>query len=56
MRVTVRRPRKDAYYFGRFTFAGTRFLRAGDDVNPMLLQVSRGRLEYVTPQSFPPCS
>jgi hypothetical protein len=56
MRVTVRRPRKDGYYFGRLAFAGTRFLRAGDDVNPMLLQVDRGRLEYVTPRDFPPCS
>lgn len=56
MRVTLRRPRKDGYYFGRVTFAGTRFLRAGDDVNPMLLQVGRGRLEYVTPRDFPPCS
>jgi hypothetical protein len=56
MRVTVRRPRAAGYYFGRLTFAGTRFLRAGDDVNPMLLQVGRGRLEYVAPRDFPPCS
>ena len=56
MRITIRRPRAAGYYFGRFTFAGTRFLRAGDDVNPMLLHVERGLVEYATPQEFPYCS
>ncbi len=55
LRITVHRPRRDRYYFGRFTFAGTRFLRAGDDPNPMLLQVQSGRIEYVAPRDFPPC-
>jgi hypothetical protein len=55
MRLRVRRPRA-GYYIGRVSFAGTRFVRASRDPNLMLLLVQRGRIGFVTPFEFPPCS
>jgi hypothetical protein len=55
MRLKIRRPRAKAYYFGRFRFSGTRFIRASEDPNPMLLLVKRRGIEYVPPLAFPRC-
>jgi hypothetical protein len=55
MRLRIRRPRAQGYYLGRFRFAGTRFIRAGEDPNPMLLLVKRRGIEYVPPLAFPRC-
>lgn len=54
MRVTMRRPRA-GYYIGRFTFAGTPFLRASVDPNPMLLVALRRRVGFVDPRGFARC-
>jgi hypothetical protein len=56
LRVTIRRPPARRFYIGRVAFAGTRFLRASTDPNPVLLQVDRGRLEFVAPSAFPLCA
>jgi hypothetical protein len=54
MRLTLTRPRA-GFYLGRFTFSGTRFLRAGEDPNPVLLLATRGRLGFSDPKAFPHC-
>ena len=53
MRITMRRPRVAGFYLGRFSFAGTHFLRASVDPNPMLLQTLRGRMQFADPREFP---
>jgi hypothetical protein len=55
LRVKMRRPRVAGFYIGRFTFAGTHFLRAGDDPNPMLLVALRDRVQFALPREFPGC-
>ncbi|HEY6694292.1 MAG TPA: hypothetical protein VI006_15685 [Solirubrobacteraceae bacterium] len=55
MRLTIRRPRAAGFYIGRFKFSGTRFLRAGVDPNPVLLQVSKRRMGFADPRGFPHC-
>jgi hypothetical protein len=55
MALTIRRPHAVGFYLGRFSFSGTRFLRAGVDPNPVLLQALRGRLQFVPPREFPGC-
>jgi hypothetical protein len=54
MRLRMRRPRP-GYYIGRFTFSGTRYIRAGADPNPMLLLATRRSFGFADPQRFPPC-
>jgi hypothetical protein len=44
-RVTLKRPRK-GYYLGRFSFGGTRFLRASTDPAPMLLSATKRSFGY----------
>jgi hypothetical protein len=55
MRLKIRRPRVKGYYFGRFRFSGTRFIRASEDPNPMLLLVKRRGIEFVPTLEFPRC-
>jgi hypothetical protein len=55
MRLKIRRPRTKGFYLGRFRFSGTRFIRASEDPNPMLLLVKRRAIEFVPPLEFPPC-
>ncbi len=55
MRVTIRRPRKLAFYTGTFTFGGTRFLRAGVDPFPVLLRRTKKRFGFIDPRGFPRC-
>lgn len=55
MRVRIRRPRRAGFYIGRFSFAGTHFLRPGVDPTPMQLVVVRGRIGFVDPRGFPRC-
>jgi hypothetical protein len=54
MRLTLTRPRA-GFYLGRFTFSGTRFLRAGEDPNPVLLLATRNRLGFSDPKAFAHC-
>jgi hypothetical protein len=54
LRLAMRRPRR-GFYLGRLAFSGTRLLRAGEDPNPMLLTVQRGRMGFVDPRGFPRC-
>jgi hypothetical protein len=51
-RVTFKRPRK-GYYLGRFSFGGTRFLRASSDPAPMYLSATRRSFGFA--RSFPRC-
>jgi hypothetical protein len=44
-RVTFKRPMK-GYYLGRFSFGGTRFLRASTDPAPMLLSATKRSFGY----------
>jgi hypothetical protein len=55
MRITLTRPRVPGFYLGRFAFSGTRFLRAGDDPNPLRLIVLRDRLQYAIASEIPIC-
>jgi hypothetical protein len=55
LRLTLTRPRVPGFYIGRFAFAGTRYLRAGVDPNPMSITVLRDRLGYATASEIPPC-
>jgi hypothetical protein len=55
MRLTLTRPRVAGFYLGRFAFSGTRFLRAGDDPNPMLMLARRNRFGYSDPKAFARC-
>jgi hypothetical protein len=52
--VTVRRPRA-GFYLGTLSFSGTRFYTKSVDPNPAVLQVSRGKLHYLSPLVFPQC-
>ena len=54
VRFTVRRPR-GGFYTGRFSFAGTHFLRAVVDPDPLRLLVLRKRMQYVQPRDFAGC-
>jgi hypothetical protein len=54
VRFTVRRPR-GGFYTGRFSFAGTHFLRAVVDPDPLRFLVLRKRLRYVQPREFAGC-
>jgi hypothetical protein len=56
LRVRLRRPRGAGYFLGRFAFAGTRFLRAGVDPNPMLLTGNGKTFGFADPHLFPRCS
>jgi hypothetical protein len=51
--MTIKRPRRDGYFLGRFAFSGTHLIRAGVDPNPVYLQESFGRFGFAS--SFPPC-
>jgi hypothetical protein len=51
--MRMKRPRRDGYFLGRFSFSGTRLIQAGVDPNPVYLQESFGRLGFAS--SFPPC-
>jgi hypothetical protein len=53
--VSVALTRAAGLYIGRFKFSGTRFLRAGVDPNPMLLQVTKRRMGFADPRAFPHC-
>ena len=55
MRLELKRPKAAGFYLGRFAFSGTRFLRRGDDPNPMLVLATRTMLGYLRPQAFPHC-
>lgn len=55
LRVKIRRPRKAGFYFGRFVFKGTRFLRAGVDPYPLLLTKRGRRIGFADPRGFPTC-
>jgi hypothetical protein len=54
LRISMRRPR-GRFFIGRFTFGGTRLLRAGVDPNPMLLTVQRKKMGFVDRRGFPRC-
>jgi hypothetical protein len=55
MRLELKRPKAAGFYLGRFAFSGTRFLRRGDDPNPMLVLATRTKLGYSDPKAFPHC-
>ena len=55
MQVRIRRPRAAGFYIGRFTFSGTRFLRASVDPNPLRLLVTKRRMGFADPRNFPHC-
>jgi len=52
--VRIRRPRP-GFYFARFAFGGTHFLRPLSQTDPLRLQVLRKRVRYVGASQFTPC-
>jgi hypothetical protein len=54
VRITMRRPR-GRFFVARFTFSGTRLLRAGTDPHRMFLTVLRRKMGFAEPLGFPYC-
>ena len=52
--VKLRRPKR-GFYFARFAFGGTHFLRPLAKTDPIRLQVKRKRLRFVSALEFTPC-
>ena len=52
--VRIRRP-KPGFYFARFAFGGTHFLRPLAQTDPLRLKVQGKRVKYVGVSEFTPC-
>jgi hypothetical protein len=52
--VRIRRPRP-GFYFARFAFGGTHFLKALSKTEPLKVKVTKKRVKYVGTLEFTPC-
>jgi hypothetical protein len=55
LKLAVRRPRKQGYYYGRVSFKGTELVRPSVDPFPLFMRRLKKRFGFVDPRGFPLC-